>query len=110
MMEYPVKMGGLNPDTLAAWAEDEHGSWEDHGGPAGTARYLNGTLHVREILGRAKTVLILETPEEARAVLRSAGYHGDPSAWGDDRTAYRLAVGRIAERLRGLLGWERERL
>lgn len=89
----------VSPSTLAAWMEDELASWEDHeqrseGGPV---RYPDGTLHVRELLGRLKTRLVWHNQAELHRLWQSADYHR-AGGW-DDRHGYRTAMGRIARAL-----------
>ena len=77
--------------TIEGWRGDAEASWEDHGCPS--------EGHVYNILGRAKTRLVIRNADELALLIADADYRRD--GW-DDRFAYRAAVGRIADRLKAL--------
>lgn len=83
----------VTASVLEQWRDDEYASWEDHNGAQD---------HVYELLGRRRSGIDVNNMDELRTFLRSADYHGDPSAW-DDRHPFHRALARTRDRLRDLL-------
>lgn len=101
MTNHETKIG-VSASTLAAWMKDELASWEDHerkGAADGHVRYSDGTLHVREVLGRRRTQVVWRSRAELHRLWSSADHH---ARYRGDRYAYRAALGRIALRLHAI--------
>ena len=86
------------------WTQIEYAAWEDSGCPDGESAVDFSRVYgfACAILMRHKTVIEIRTPDEARALLASVDYWGEPGA--NDPTAWHpnsaAALRRLRPRLR----------
>ena len=104
---YPIRMR-ISRGTRDGLHTDEVGAWEDAGCPETFEQWKervtgNTSALTVIVLDRYKTVVEMRNEAEARAVIYSAEYWGDPSGMQEPLYSYRAALRRLGARIREAL-------
>lgn len=85
----------VTPSVLEEWQTEERASWEDAHCPA--------EGHAFNILCRHKSILEIQSPQEAMLLIKEADYFGDTCGLDPTLIKSHQAIGRIGDKIKEAL-------